>query len=193
MKIRLLFLIFNLFLTCTLSAQESQDTLTVQGFQDTVYTFSGDTLLGKVFLNKEKNIFFFANDSLKEQVLLEKDIESFVMYNEESDDEAKQFFNVLNSFYELKSAKNTRIVIYVKATYKMLEEYGQKYFTAQKEYCVFKNGVPYFINKNNQKQTISFLIKDCPAIYNKYKNQFYNVDDVFPVLHDYNTWVSTPK
>lgn len=184
MKNRTMLLIVGVFLSSTLFAQT---------YQDTVFTVANDTLLGKVSLNKEKNTFYFTNDSLKEMIVSEKVVTSFVMYSKEFDYERKQFFSLLNNFYELEYGKNAHITIYARVSYKTIVEIGQKYFIQKKEYCLFKNGSPYFLNSDNRKQTLNFLIKDCPVVYRKFKSNSYAADDIFHVLNDYNNCSSIIK
>ncbi len=160
--------------------------LFAQNGLDTVFTLKGDTLLGKISLQKEKNKFFFANDTLKEVALNPTEIISFVWYGKENDYERKAFYSLLSSFYEMEFGKKDYIRVYSKTVYKTVEEYGSKYFTAKKEYCFFKNGSPYFYKPENHRQTIGYLIQDCPAIYNKFKAKYYKEEDVMSIIIDYN-------
>jgi hypothetical protein len=153
---------------------------------DTVFTLKGDTLLGKISLQKEKNKFFFTNDTLKETALNPTDITSFVWYGKENDYERKAFYSLLSSFYELEFGKKDYIKVYSKTVYKTVEEYGSKYFTAKKEYCFFKNGSPFFYKPENHRQIIGHLIQDCPAVYAKFKSKFYKEEDVMNIIIDYN-------
>ena len=124
---------------------------------DSVFTLKGDTLLGKVTLNKEKNKFFVATDT--SEILLDpSNVASFVTYKKEDDYERKEYSNLLGSFYLIEFGKNAYITVYSKTTYKMKEQYSQKYYTAKTDYCFFKDNVPYFYNAKNYHQTIDKLI-----------------------------------
>ena len=159
--------------------------LPAQNNLDTVFTFKRDTLVGKIILNKEKNKFFMATDS-NQFALNPLDISSFVTYNKDDDYERKEYNNLLGSFYVLELGKNDLITIYSKTTYKTTEEYGQKYFTAKKDYCFFKNDTPYFYRPENRKETLLFLVQDCPIVVLNLKNKKYQEDDPMSIILEYN-------
>jgi hypothetical protein len=152
---------------------------------DTVFTYKNDTIVGKITLNKEKNKFFIATDS-SEKVLNPIDVLSFAMYSKEDDFERKEFVNLLGNFYTLEFGKNSAIKVYSKVNYKMSIEDGQKYYTAKKDYCFFKNNSPYFYRLENHREMMLALIQDCTIVSINFQNKHYKNNDPIPVILDYN-------
>ncbi len=159
--------------------------LSAQNNLDTVFTYKNDTLIGRITLNKEKNKFFMATDS-NETVLNATDIVSFVTYSKEDDYDRKEYFTLFGNFYTLEFGKNAPITVYSKVSYKTTEEYGQKYYTAKKDYCFFKNNIPYFYRPENHREIMLFLIQDCTIVTINFQNKHYKTNDPIPVILDYN-------
>jgi hypothetical protein len=166
--------------------------LTAQVPTDTVFTLKNDTLVCKITLNKEKNKFFMTTDS-SEKVLNPADIVSFVTNSKEDDYDRKEYFTLFGNFYTLEFGKNAPITVYTKVTYKTTEELGQKYFTAKKDYCFFKNNTPYFYRAENHRETMLILIQDCPIVTINFQNKHYKNTDPIPIILDYNNCGVTTK
>ena len=66
---------------------------------DSIWLKTGDTLVGFITLDKDKNAFLFSNDSLKQVELKAKEIVRFVSFPKNYQEERLDIFSVFNEFY----------------------------------------------------------------------------------------------
>ena len=153
--------------------------------RDTVYTSSGDTLVGKITIDKDKNKFILKVHATETE-LDPTIVESFVIFPNDGHYGRQAFSSILGEFYLLQSAKGEPITLYAKSTYEVVEDDGPKYFIVKNKYCLVKNGILYFPDKSIFKEVMVYLTNDCLAVHNKVRKGVYTIDDIPSVVLEYN-------
>jgi hypothetical protein len=153
---------------------------------DSIWLKTGDTLVGFINLDKEKNAFLFTNDSLKQVELKAIEIVRFVSFPKNYEDERLDIFSVFNAFYFLETQPNAPIRVFTNRTYKTVLNDGPKHFIAKINYCLFKNDVPYFLNTGRSKEILLFLMNDCKKIMEGFKTRKYTLDNFIEAVTQYN-------
>ena len=153
--------------------------------RDTVITSNGDTLVGKIDINKDKNKYILKVHA-RETELDPLIVQSFVIYPNDGHFGRQAYYSIIGDFYLLQSGKNDPITLYAKSSYEVVEDDGPKYYIVKNKYCVFKNNTPYFPNKDIFKEVMVFLTNDCLLVHNKVRKGVYSIDDLPSVVLEYN-------
>lgn len=153
--------------------------------RDTVFTSAGDTLVGKITIDKDKNKFVLKVHATEKE-LDPTIVESFVIYPNDGHYGRQAYSSIIGEFYLLQSAKNEPITLYSKSTYEAVENDGPKYFVVKNKYCLVKNGILYFPEKSIFKEVMVFLTNDCLAVHNKVRKGVYTIDDIPSIVLEYN-------
>lgn len=176
MKLFLLFL-FLLPFHCLIA---QNDTLQIQ--QDSVFTISKDTLVGKITVEKDKNQYIF-NDSL---VLLPTKIKRFTIFSKQNDEETQVYEAIFDEFYLLELGQNEAITLYAKYSYDKITDDGPTYYTVKKKYCLYKNKIPYFPRPEALKADLLILTADCSKLSKQIKQEKIRVEDLTRLIMEYN-------
>lgn len=153
---------------------------------DSVWLKTGDTLVGKITLDKEKNAFLFTKETVQNLELKASDLVRLTILPKETDEERSDVFSVFNEFYFLESSPNVPIRIFANRTFKSVLNNGPKYYITQTKYCLFKNDIPYFMKNGRFKETLLFLVNDCKTVVQGFKNGKYNQDNFIEAITQYN-------
>ena len=153
---------------------------------DSIWLKTGDTLVGFITLDKDKNAFLFSNDSLKQVELKAKEIVRFVSFPKNYQEERLDIFSVFNEFYFLETQPNAPIRVFTNRTFKAVLNDGPKHYIAKIKYCLFKNDVPYFLNTGRSKEILLFLMNDCKKIMEGFKTRKYTLDNFIEAVTQYN-------
>jgi hypothetical protein len=158
---------------------------------DTLFTMKGDTLIGLIELDKKKNNFYFTNLKTPKMELKTADVQGFAHFEPEKDNDKSEYFNIFNNFYRLESSKRGAIRIYASYKYKSRKASGETIYDVEKQYCLFKDGMPYFLNKNNTFEVLEKLTADCPTALVRLRNdKFFTGDEVAMIVNNYNQCMS---
>ncbi len=153
--------------------------------RDTVYTSGGDTLVGKITIDKNKNKYVLKVHATETE-LDPTIVQAFVIYPNDGHYGRQAYYSIIGEFYLLQSGKDDPITLYAKSIYEVVEDDGPKYFIVKNKYCVFKNNTPYFPDKNIFKEVMVYLTNDCLAVHNKVRKGVYTIDDIPSVVLEYN-------
>ena len=164
----------------------AQQTPKADTYRDTVFRSLGDTLIGKITIDKDANKYFFVSDTIAETELDPKTVLGFVVIPKDDETDKLYYSSIIGDFYLLETGANDIITMYAKPTFKAVENDGPKYYTVKKKYCLFKNKVIYFPDKNAFKDIMLFLTKDCFDINNKIKNNTLGLNDLPVIVTGYN-------
>lgn len=155
--------------------------------KDSVFTFTGDTLVGKITIDKDNNQYIFKRkNSQEEEILSPKLTLRFTILSDDGLGEIKQFFCVLETFFMLEFGKNDAITVYAKYKYNKITNDGPTYYTIKKDYCLFKSTVPYFPRFDTLKEDLLVLTADCFKVNQKIKNQKVKIEDLPIIIIEYN-------
>lgn len=173
------FLLFFLLLPfhCLIA---QNDTLQIQ--QDSIFTISKDTLIGKITVDKDKNQYIF-NDSL---VLLPTKIKRFIIFPRQNDAEIQVYEAIFDEFYLLELGQNEAITVYAKYSYSKVTDDGPTYYTVKKKYCLYKNKIPYFPRPEALKADLLILTADCSKLSKQIKQEKIRVEDLTRLIMEYN-------
>jgi hypothetical protein len=163
-----------------------KDTVVISRKMDSIWFITGDTLVGTIAFDKDKNTFFFSKDTIHNLELKPTDISRFVIVPKKEAEESIEVVSVSNEFYVLESSPQAHIRIYSQRTYKAVLDDGPKYYVIQKKYCLFKNNLPYFIGGLRTKETLLSLVNDCKAVKDGFKNGKYNKNNFIEAITHYN-------
>ncbi len=153
---------------------------------DSIWLKTGDTLVGFINLDKDKNAFLFSNDSLKQVELKAKEIVRFVSFPKHYEEERFDIFSVFNEFYFLETQPNANIRVFTNRTFKTVLNDGPKHYIAKIKYCLFKNDVPYFLNGGRTREILLFLMNDCKKVMEGFKTHKYTLDNFIEAVTQYN-------
>jgi hypothetical protein len=153
---------------------------------DSIWLKTGDTLVGFINLDKDKNAFLFSNDSLKQVELKAKEIVRFVSFPKHEEEERMDIFSVFNEFYFLETHPNAPIRVFTNRTFKAVLNDGPKHYIAKTKYCLFKNDVPYFLSNGRTREVLLFLMNDCKKVMDGFKKRKYTLDNFIEAVTQYN-------
>ncbi len=153
---------------------------------DSIWLKTGDTLIGKITLDKDNNSFLFAKDTAAIIELNAEKVVKFVIKPKKYEDERVDVFSIFGEFYFLETNPNTSIKIYAHRTFKSVLNDGPKYFNVHNKYCLIKNDIPYFLNNSNDKEILLYLMNDCKRVMDGFKSKKYTKDNFIEAVTQYN-------
>jgi hypothetical protein len=153
---------------------------------DSVWLKTGDTLVGFIELDKEKNAFLFSKDTLKNSELSPNEILRFVAFPKTNEAERMDVFSIFDTFYFLETPPEASIRIFTNRIFKTVVDDGPKHYIAKTKYCLFKNDVPYFLNQGRSKEILLFLMNDCKKVMDGFKKREYTLDNFIEAITQYN-------
>jgi hypothetical protein len=153
---------------------------------DSVWLKSGDTLIGQIKLDKDKNALLFTKDTLIDVEMKPSDVLRMTVFPKNRDDERMDVFNIFNEYYFLETSPNALLKIYTNKTFKAIINDGPKHFIVQNKYCLFKNDTPYFLDNGRAKDVLIFLMNDCKRVKDAIKSGKYNKNNFIEAVMQYN-------
>jgi hypothetical protein len=153
---------------------------------DSIWLKTGDTLIGKITIDKDRNVLLFSKDTIQNLELKASEVVKLIILPKKDDEERADVFSVFNEFYFLESRQDVPIRIFVNRTFKPILNNGPKYYLVQTKYCLFKNDIPYFMKNGRFKETLMFLVNDCKTVIDGFKNGKYNQDNFIEAVTQYN-------
>ncbi len=153
---------------------------------DTVYMVTGDSLVGKVSIDKENDRFIFeARDTFTFQ-LLPKEVKRFTYSLPEHNGEKTTYISILHNFYFLEFGENDAMQGYARYSYQAVEDDGPKYFVTKKKYFFFKGKAAFLPREESFKNDLLILIDDCPKIARKVQYKDIKMEDIAAYVLEYN-------
>ncbi len=153
---------------------------------DSIWLKTGDTLVGFIDLDKDKNVFLFSKDTLKNIELNTKEIVRFVSFPKTDGAERMDVFSIFDAFYFLETPPEATIRIFTNRVFKTVLNDGPKHHIAKTKYCLFKNDVPYFLNRGRSEEILLFLMNDCKKVMDGFKKRQYTLDNFIEAVTQYN-------
>jgi hypothetical protein len=153
---------------------------------DSVFTASGDTLIGKVSIDKDNDRFIFESKDTFTIQLLPKTIKKFTYNLVEKNGEKVTYLGILHDFYFLEFGEHSPMSGYVRYTYRPVEDDGPKYHVVTKKYCYFKGKVPFFPRQESFKSDLLLLIDDCPKVVKTVQFRDIKIEEITKYVLDYN-------
>ncbi|NJN35148.1 MAG: hypothetical protein HC817_13735 [Saprospiraceae bacterium] len=112
----------------------------------------------------------------------------FVCSDKESDYERKEFYNLLGAIYQLEFGKNAPITVYSRSFFKEIKQPDSApFFEQKKEFCFFKKGIPHVFVRDNFKNLMLSLLKECEEVHEKFRKDKYKATDCIKAIMEYNT------
>lgn len=175
----------SVFLSLTIHFLFAQkDTLYRQ--QDSVFTLSKDTLIGKITINKDQNQYIFKSQTTDSLILFPTKIRRFIVFSEKTD-EAKQVYDtVFDSFCLLESSEQDAIILYAKLSYKKIKNDGLPYYAVTKKYALLKNGTVYNLRKESLRSDLLVLMNDCTSVFKRLKKEKVRFENLPVIVTEYN-------
>jgi hypothetical protein len=178
------YLVIPLLLCTVQSLFAQKDSFNIQ--LDTVFMTSGDTLVGKVAIDKEYDRFIFeARDTFTFQ-LLPTEVKRFTYNLPEHNGEKTTYINILNQFYFLEFGEKDAMQGYARYSYQAVEGDGPKYFVTKKKYFFFKGKAAFLPKKESFKADLLLLVDDCPKVVRKIQYRDIPIEDVVKYVIEYN-------
>ena len=153
---------------------------------DTVFTKSGQKLIGQVSIDKDNDRFIFESKDTFTMELKPAHIKQFTYSLPEHNGEKIMYISILNDFYFLEFGQNAPMKGYVRYTYQAVVDDGPKYFVVKKKYCFFKGKVPFFPREESFKNDLLLLIDDCPKVVRKVQNREIKIEEIVNYVIEYN-------
>ena len=163
----------------------SKDALPIS-LKDSVFMLSGDTLIGKITIDKDNNQYLFKVNDTTEDILSPKKVKRFTVAADAKNDDPLIYTNIFGDFYKSELGKNERIILYAKITYNKITNDGPVYYTVKKKYCLYKNSMVYFPESVNLKQDLLALTSDCSVVTKRIKKEKIKPEDIPSIVLDYN-------
>lgn len=179
---RIFFTSLILFALHCLQAQSTD----FNGSLDSVFTTSGDILVGKVLIDKDNDRFIFESKDTFTLQLLPSRIKKFTYNLVEHNGEKITYISILNDFYFLEFGENDAMKGYARYTYRAVVDDGPKYHVVTKKYCFFKGRVPFFPRLESFKNDFLLLIDDCPKVARKVQNRDIKIEEIVQYVIEYN-------
>jgi hypothetical protein len=176
-------LLLLLLITSSHSLFAQSDSLQIQ--QDTAFSISGDTLLGKITIDKDNNQYRFKSATL-DTVLNPTKIKRLVHFSKENNNERQVFDAIFYDFYFLELGENELITLYAKCLYTKVTKNGPTYYTVKKKYCVTKNAILYPLKSESLKKDLLFLISDCADMGKKIRREKIRFENLALFIRAYN-------
>lgn len=181
----ILILPFHLLQAQTDATTASKDALPIT-LKDSVFMLSGDTLIGKITIDKDNNQYLFRVNDAIEDILSPKKVERFTVTTDTKNDERLIYTSIFGDFYKSELGENERIILYAKITYSKITDDGPAYYTVKKKYCLYKNSMVYFPESVNLKQDLLALTSDCSVVAKRIKKEKIKPEDIPSIVLDYN-------
>jgi hypothetical protein len=153
---------------------------------DSIWLKTGDTLVGFIKLDKDKNVFLFSKDTLENIEVKSDEVIRLIAFPKKSDEDRLDVFSMFNDFYFLENPPDALIRIFASRKFKAVFDDGPKHFIVENKYCLFKNDTPYFISGNRAKETLTFLMNDCKAVMDGFKKGKYSKNNFIEAVAQYN-------
>lgn len=153
---------------------------------DSVFTISGDTLVGNVSIDKDNDRFIFESRDTFTMQLLPSRIKKFTYTLVEHNGERIVYTSILNDFYFLEFGERDAMSGYARYTYRPVVDDGPKYHIVTKKYCFFKGRVPFFPKPESFKNDLLILIDDCPKVVRKIQHKDIKIEDIAQYVIEYN-------
>jgi hypothetical protein len=178
-------IIITTLLLCTFKCLFAQkDSFNIQ--LDTVFMTTGDTLLGKVAIDKDNDRFIFeARDTFTFQ-LLPNEVKKFTYNLPEHNGEKTTYISIVNHFYFLEFGQNAAIQGYARYSYSAVENDGPKYFVTTKKYFFFKGKAAFFPRPESFKNDLLILVDDCSKLVRKIQFRDIKIEDIATYILEYN-------
>ena len=154
--------------------------------KDSVFMLAGDTLIGKITIDKDNNQYLFKVNDTTEVVLSPKTVKHFVVAADAKNDEPMTYAAIFGDFYKSELGKNERIILYAKMTYNKITNDGPVYYTVKKKYCLYKNSMVYFPESVTLEQDLLALTSDCSIVTKRLKKERIKLEDIPSIVLDYN-------
>jgi hypothetical protein len=179
---RIFFTSFIFFTLHYLQAQSAE----FNGSLDSVFTTSGDILVGKVLIDKDNDRFIFESKDTFTLQLLPSQIKKFTYNLVEHNGEKITYISILHDFYFLEFGENDAMKGYARYNYRAVVDDGPKYYVVTKKYCFFKGRVPFFPRLESFKNDLLLLIDDCPKVARKVQNRDIKMEEIVQYVIEYN-------
>ena len=153
---------------------------------DTVFTRSGDTLTGKVSVDKDNNRFLFTSEQDSTRELFTANVKRFTYYIPENNGEIKVYIAIMHDFYFVEFGEKDPIRAYARYYYETVLDNGPKYHIVTKKYCFFKGRVPFFPKEASFKADMLLLMDDCPKVAQKIVDRDIKITEVVEYVLQYN-------
>lgn len=174
------------FLQAQTDALTTQKAPLLTTFQDSVFMLSGDTLMGKITIDKDNNQYLFKGDTTAIEVLSPKKVKRFIVSSDDKSEEKSTYAAIFGDFYFAELGQNERIILYSKIAYNKVTDDGPVYYTVKKKYCLYKNSMVYFPQSVNLKQDLLALTSDCSVVVKRIKKEKIKLEDIPSVVLEYN-------
>lgn len=154
--------------------------------KDSVFMLAGDTLIGKITIDKDNNQYLFKVNETIEDILSPKKVQRFIVVADAQNDEPLIYTAIFGDFYKSELGKNERIILYSKITYNKITNNGPVYYTVKKKYCLYKNSMVYFPESVNLEQDLLALTNDCSVVTKRIRKERIKLEDIPSIVLDYN-------
>ena len=181
----ILILPFHFLQAQTGTIKTSKDALPVV-LKDSVFMLSGDTLIGKITIDKDNNQYLFRVNDTIEDVLSPKKVKCFIIIADAKNNEPLIYTAIFGDFYKSELGRNERIILYSKITYNKIIDDGPVYYTLKKKYCLYKNSMVYFPESVSLKQDLLALTSDCSVVAKRIRKEKIKPEDIPSIVLDYN-------
>ena len=155
-------------------------------FQDSVFMLLGDTLIGKITIDRDNNQYLFKANNGVEDILSPKKVKRFVIAEDDKSGEPSRYTAIFGEFYVYELGQNERIIMYAKIAYNKVTNDGPVYYTLKKKYCLYKNSMVYFPQSVTLKQDLLALTSDCSVVVKRIKKEKIKLEDMPSIILDYN-------
>ena len=174
------------FLSFILSFANAQKTGQGGIALDSVFTISKDTMVGRVFIDKDNDRFIFEGQDTFRMQLMPSQIKKFTYNLVEHNGEKITYIAILRDFYFLEFGEHSPMSGYARYTYRVVEDDGPKYHVITKKYCFFKGRVPFFPRQEAFKSDLLLLIDDCPKVAQKVQKRDIKIEEIAQYVIEYN-------
>ena len=154
--------------------------------KDSVFMLLGDTLIGKITIDKDNNQYLFRVNDTIEDILSPKKVKCFTVAADAKNNEPMIYTAIFGDFYKSELGKSERIILYSKITYNKITNDGPIYYTVKKKYCLYKNSMVYFPESVTLKQDLLALTSDCSVVAKRIKKEKIKPEDIPSIVLDYN-------
>jgi hypothetical protein len=183
----------DVLLKDTLLSKNSKDSFSVKETTalipqqlDSIWLKTGDTLVGFIKLDKDKNVFLFSKDTLENIEVKSDEVIRLIAFPKNSDEDRLDVFSMFNDFYYLENPPDAIIRIFASRKFKAVLNDGPKHFIVENKYCLFKNDTPYFLNSGRTKDILTLLMNDCKVVMDGFKKGKYSKNNFIEAIAQYN-------
>lgn len=153
---------------------------------DSVFTRSGEILVGKVSIDKDNDRFIFESKDTFTMQLMPSHIKKFTYNLVEHNGEKITYIAILHDFYFLEFGEHDAIRGYARYTYRPVVDDGPKYHVVTKKYCFFKGKAAFFPRLESFKNDLLILIDDCTKVVRKVQYRDIKMEEIVQYVIEYN-------